>query len=104
VTDLGPAAPGDVDLADQRCVVEAGRAVAGGTLTNRTGEEHGFVITVDFTDDGRILGSRQDEIETALEDGATWAWEVVFPVDDTVDTDGLNCAVSEVELGEVVES
>jgi hypothetical protein len=78
-------------------------ALAGGVLTNRSGAEHGFVITVRFLDGPVELGSGSDELEHELGDGDRWAWEAVLTVDpDQVNTDGLDCRVEQVEIGDVV--
>jgi hypothetical protein len=103
VIDREPAEVDDYELSDRTCRVDGGLAVAGGILTNRSGAEHGFVISVRFLDGGAELGSASDELETDLEDGSTWAWEVVYPIDpEAVNTDSLDCRVSQVELGDVV--
>ena len=98
-----PAAPDDYELSDRTCKVDGLPAVAGGVLTNRSGAEHGFVVTVRFLDGPRELGSSSDELESDLGDGQSWDWQVAIPVDaQQVDTDGLDCRVEQVEIGDVV--
>jgi hypothetical protein len=103
IVDEQPAAPDDYELSDRTCAVDGTLAVAGGVLTNRSGAEHGFVITVRFLDGPVELGSGSDELEHELGDGDRWAWEAVLTVDpDQVNTDGLDCRVEQVEIGDVV--
>ena len=103
IIDTEVAAPDDFSLSDRTCQVEGGQAVATGVLTNESGASHGFVITVAFADGPTDLASASDELESDLADGQSWAWEVAITVDpEQVDTEGLDCRVDRVELGEVV--
>jgi len=98
-----PAAVDDYELTDRTCEVEDGQAVASGILVNRSGQGHGFAVVTEFRDGTVPLGTRTTELESELEDGASWGWEVVLPVDvDQVDTDSLDCRVVRVEIGDVV--
>ncbi|HYF47225.1 MAG TPA: FxLYD domain-containing protein, partial [Acidimicrobiales bacterium] len=101
--DTEPAGPDDVRLTDRTCRVDGSFAVAGGVLTNTSGAEHGFAVTVQFLDGSRTLGSATEELEHDLEDGASWSWEVQLGVDpEQVNTDSLECRVDRVDIGEVV--
>ena len=103
ILDTEVAGPDDVELTDRTCEVQGGQAVATGVLRNTSGAPHGFIVTVQFLDRDVELGSASDRFEQDLEDGQTWAWEVVMPVDpEEVNTDGLDCRVDRVDLGEVV--
>jgi hypothetical protein len=103
LVDEEPARPDDFELSDRTCRVDDGRAVATGVLTNRSGETHGWALDVTFLDGEQEMGTLSDELESDLADGASWAWEVVMTVDpEQVNTDGLDCRVDRVELGEVV--
>lgn len=98
-----PAAVDDYELTDRTCEVNDGRAVASGVLVNRSGQVHGFAVVVEFRDGATPLGTRTTELESELEDGASWGWEVVLPVDDAqVNTDSLDCRLVRVEIGDVV--
>jgi hypothetical protein len=103
VVDTEVASPDDFQLSDRSCRVDGALAVAGGILTNTSDVEHGFVITVSFTDGDRQLGRSSDELEADLSPDATWDWEVAVSVDEQVGTEGLECRVDRVETGRVVE-
>jgi hypothetical protein len=103
ILDTEVAGPDDVELTDRTCEVDGGQAVATGVLRNTSGEAHGFIVTVQFLDHGTELASASDRLEQDLEVDQTWAWEVTVPVDpQQVNTDGLDCRVDRVELGDVV--
>ena len=103
IIDTEPASPDDFELSDRSCGVDGGQAVAGGVLTNAAEQEHGFVITVSFTDRDRGLGSASDELAADLAPGASWDWQVAISVDpEQVSTEGLDCRVDRVETGRVV--
>ena len=103
ILDTEVAGPDDVELTDRTCEVDGGQAIAGGVLRNTSGEAHGFIVTVQLLDHDVAFASASDRLEHDLEDGQTWAWEVAVPVDpQQVNTDGLDCRVDRVELGEVV--
>lgn len=108
IVDRREAEVDDYELSDRTCVVENGgsAAVASGLLTNRSGEEHAFVIEVRFLDRGLDLGRSSDSLETRLGDGQTWEWEVRLGLDPAagVDTDGVQCRIVQVDLAEVAES
>lgn len=98
-----PAAPDDYEVTDRTCEVEDGRAVASGILVNRSGAVHGFAVVVEFRDGATPLATRTTELESELEDGSSWGWEVVYPLgSDEVDTDGLDCRLVRVEIGDIV--
>jgi hypothetical protein len=103
ILDTEVAGPDDVQLTDRTCEVDGGQAVATGVLRNTSGAEHGFIVTVQFLDHDVELARASDRLEQDLGDDQTWAWEVAVPVDpEQVDTDGLDCRVDRVELGDVV--
>ncbi len=88
-------------LSDQTCSVDAGRAVATGTLTNLSGRDTGFGVIVRFLDGDVDLGRPQTvEHPERLADGDTWAWEVDLDVDDS--PADLRCNVIQVVLGDDV--
>lgn len=88
-------------LSDQTCSFDAGRAVATGTLTNRSGRATGFGVIVRFLDGDVDLGRPQSvEHPEPLADGDTWAWEVDLRVDSP--PAGLRCNVIQVVLGDDV--
>ena len=95
----------DYELTDRTCTVENGgsAAVASGILTNRSGEDHAFVVEVRFLDRGLDLGRSNDSLETRLGDGQSWEWEVRLGLDPDagVDTDGLQCRIVQVDLAEL---
>jgi hypothetical protein len=96
------AAPDDYRLSDRTCEVDGGEAVASGVLTNTSGAAHGFEIEVTFSDRGDEFAMSHDDLDHRLADGASWNWEVRLSTERDVNTDGLACRVTSVELDLVV--
>jgi hypothetical protein len=98
-----PALADEYELSEQTCVVRNGDvAVSSGVLVNRSGEAHGFAVTVRFLDRGAELGAVTESLQSFLADGESWAWEVRFPVArGQVNTDGLDCEVAGVEIADI---
>jgi hypothetical protein len=91
----------EYELRDRWCELDGELANLGGTLVNRSGDDHDFGLTIQLIDGDIAVGDPvRLTSQVPVADGDTWDWETSTAVGSV--TNHLWCDVRLVTLGDAV--